>query len=370
MKTIKQLALAGMLTLCTTATAQTQLTQYAPGITTEGVVYLLPKTELHFFVQIEKTTKTPGDFRNYAKRYLRVNDVIMEPTVSHKVNSIRMSTTGTPDKSKAYAVKFHAKSTATNVQLSDDGVLLAINDKVVGTAQQPPFKAAPKPKRVNPRQYLRQDILAAGSTAKMAELTAKEIYDIRESTNELTRGEADYMPKDGEQLRLMLAKLAEQDAALTGMFCGTTEKDTTEIVISICPDKDIDHEVLFRLSQQMGVVDADDLTGEPFYISVKDLHSLPPVQVDPQNAKKKSAVGGLFAKKNYESGIVVNVPGKALVTVSQGTKQLFAKEINTAQFGRTELLGAELFSTKFITRLTLNPITGAVDTFESIAQKK
>lgn len=45
-----------------------------------------------------------------------------------------------------------------------------------------------------------EEILIAGSTAKMAELVAKEIYNIRESKNSLTRGQADYMPKDGAAL--------------------------------------------------------------------------------------------------------------------------------------------------------------------------
>ncbi len=359
MKAIKHLAIAALLMMGGAAQAQTQLTNYVPGITAEGAVYFLPKTELHFVVQIEKTTQAPGDFRNYAKRYLRRSDAIMETAVSHKVNAIRMYTTGTADTKKGYAVKFNNKSTATNMQLADDGVLLAINDE--GEEQERPtlFKPAPKPKKVNPRDFLNQEILAAGSTAKMAELVAKEIYTIRESVNELTRGEADYMPKDGEQLRLMLARLDEQDKALTAMFCGTVEIDTVEIELTLCPEEELDRHVLFRLSQQLGLVDADDLSGEPFYVSVKDQHSLPPVQEDPK-AKKK----------NYESGIYVNVPGKALVTVKRGNEQLLQQEINTTQFGHTELLGGELFHKKYVTHLILNPVTGAVDKFESVPAEK
>ncbi len=347
---------AALLAISANAAAQTQLTPYQPGTTAEGTVYFLPKTEVRVVIQLEKTTATPGDFYKYASRYLRLNDVIKENTVTYKLNTIRLYTAGTPDKSKAYAVKVNAKSTATNMELSDEGVLLAINDETRQQTEPALFLPAPKPKTTNPRNFLGQEILAAGSTAKMAELTAKEIYDIRESVNELTRGEADYMPKDGEQLRLMLAKLAEQDAALTGMFCGTTTKDTIEHCITICPDKEINGEILFRLSKHLGLVDADDLSGAPYYISIKDMKSLPEIVEDPKAAKKK---------KKYESGIFVNVPGKVLVTISDSTQPLLSQEINTAQFGRTELLGAELFNRKYITHLTLNPITGAVDKFES-----
>ena len=48
-------------------------------------------------------------------------------------------------------------------------------------------KAAPAPtvlqKKANPREFLTEEILMASSTAKMAELVAKEIYNIRESKN-------------------------------------------------------------------------------------------------------------------------------------------------------------------------------------------
>ncbi len=357
MKALKHLAIAGLLLAAAPAQAQTELTKYVPGITTEGAVYFLPKTELRFVVQIERTVETPGDFRAYANRYLRLKDVIQETHTNHKVNSIRMYTVGTADKSKGYAVKFHAKSSATNMQLSAEGVLMAINDKTTIPAEEPLFTPAPKVEKPNPRNYLSQEILAAGSTAKMAELIAREIYTIRESKNELTRGEADYMPKDGEQLKLMLQKLDEQDKALSSMFCGTTEKDTFEVMLTVCPDSELDRQVLFRLSQKMGLVDADDLSGEPFYISVKDLHSLPPVQEAPATTKKKKA---------YDSGIYVNVPGKALVSVCRGNDEILSQEINTAQFGRTELLGGELFNKKYITKLLINPITGAVDKFESV----
>ena len=57
---------------------------------------------------------------------------------------------------------------------------------------------------MNPRRYLTEEILAAGSTAKMAELTAREIYDLRENRSLLIKGQADFMPQDGQQLKLML----------------------------------------------------------------------------------------------------------------------------------------------------------------------
>lgn len=49
---------------------------------------------------------------------------------------------------------------------------------------------------------------------KMAELAANEIYDIRENRSLLAKGQADFMPKDGTQLKMMMEQLDKQEAGL------------------------------------------------------------------------------------------------------------------------------------------------------------
>ena len=350
--------LAATLSLCAAgAAAQSEIAPYVPGVTTEGAVYFLPKTALRFTVQVEKTTYTPGQFCMYAARYLRLNDVEQEPSASYRVTKVAITPFGMADNRRAYAVKYNQKSVAANVSLADDGRLLGINaaGKDVDTTPVP-FMASPKPKREDPRKYLNSDILSAGSTAKMAELTAQDIYEIRDSKSQLNRGEADFMPKDGDQLRIMLANLDRQEAAMTGLFTGTVDKDTTEHTFTVCPDGEINRQVLFRLSQKLGFVDKDDLSGTPYYLTVEDLHSLPTVPDDAAQAKKK---------KSPESGVYVNVPGKAKAVVTGGGKTVAQEEFSAGQFGRVELLSAELFNKRNTTHLTVSPITGGVDRLDA-----
>ena len=223
--------------------------------------------------------------------------------------------------------------------------------------EEAPFKAAPKSQRVNPRQLMNQDILSAGSTAKMAQLTAQEIYDLRENRNLLIKGQADFMPKDGEQLRLMLHQIDTQDEALTSMFKGTYECDTTEHEIVVCPDGSFDRQLLFRLSQVNGLVDKDDLSGAPYYISVTDLKTVPEPVYDEKAAKAK--------KKGYEAGVYVNVPGRMRVTLYQGIEAIQTSEQPAAQFGNVELLSGELFNKRYTTHLWLNSLTGGVERLEA-----
>ena len=332
--------------------AQTATSSYQPGVNNEGAVYFLPKTAVRITVQIEKTTYTPGEFCKYADRFLRLKDVSTEPSVSYRINSIRQEAVGVADTTTAFAVKFDPKTVAANIALSDDGVLLAVNASPNPVAMQAPFKASPRPAMQNPRELMSEEILAAGSTAKMAELTAQDIYEIRESRNLLIRGQADNMPKDGEQLRLMLSQLEQQDRSLTSLYAGITVKDTTEQVITIVPIKETERELLFRFSKKLGIVDDDDLAGEPYYIRVANLHTVPMPEADGK-------------KKKQEPGLYINVPGKMKVTIFDAVEPLVSTELPAAQFGNTELLSGALFKKRYATHLWLNPVTGAVDRLEA-----
>ena len=333
--------------------AQTEVTPFVPGSTLEGVSYFLPKTAIRITVQIEKTTYTPGDFCKYADRYLRLKDVSAEPSVTYRITGIRQEAVSTADTNKRFAVKFDPKTVAANIALSDEGVLLAINATPKPIPLQQPFKPAARPEPVNPRQYMSEEILAAGSTAKMAELTAQDIYEIRESRNLLVRGQADNMPKDGAQLQLMLNQLDKQDRSLTSLFAGTTQKDTLEKSMTIVPNKESKQSLLFRFSKKLGLVDDDDLAGVPYYIMIADLHAVP--MADPEEKKKQK----------QEDGIYVNVPGKMKVSIYNADGVIVTNEFPAAQFGNVELLSGALFNKRYTTHLWLNPVSGAIDRLDA-----
>ena len=138
----------------------------------------------------------------------------------------------------------------------------------------------------------------ARSSAIIAELVAKEIYNIRESKNAFLRGEADNMPQDGAQLKIMLDNLNLQERAMTEMFSGQVKKETKTFTIRLTP-KEMDNEIVFRFSKRLGIVANEDLAGEPYYISISDLKT-PTHPVD--DGKKKM------------DGIAYIVAGRAHVT--------------------------------------------------------
>ena len=341
--------------------AQTAISNYKPGVTSEGAVYYLPKTAIRITLQIEKTTYTPGEFCKYSEKYLRIKDVPSSPSTRYRLVSVHQEPFAVADTSKCFAIKYDARTSACNVRLSDDGILLAINMDV---------KPQSSPKATNhrkvavetksPKSYMSEEILSAGSTSKMAELTAQEIYEIRESRSMLAKGQADFMPKDGEQLRLMLQELETQDKALTSMFTGVTVSDTTTHTITYLVNKPVKRDVLFRFSSEFGLVDNDDLSGTPYYIYIEDLKTVDePMPVDPKKAAKPQV-----------SGVYVNVPGKMRSTIFDAKNQIVTNDFPAPQFGNVELLSGALFNKRYTSRLLLHPLSGAVEKLEAEQPRK
>ena len=326
----------------------------------EGTPYYLPCTGLRFAMLVEKTVYTPGEFAVYAEKYLKKKDVSTEPSVEYRIADVKITSIAERDTSKSYLAPTDAKHNIRSLKCDERGLLLAVNADPKTIAKVENFIPEKKKQPLNPRDYMNEDILSAGSYAKMAELCASEIYDIRESKSLLNKGQAEFMPKDGEQLRIMLDNLSTQEAALNQLFCGTTETDTTQVVVEFMPKNAITKQLLFRFSKWMGMTDVDDLGGEPYYISVEDLHILPAVQ--------ENIISQKPPKDNV--GLYFNVPGKIKVTLFKGNEQWTECELYAGQFGRVEQIDDNLFGRKFTTSIVLSPITGNLDDLQSEPVKK
>ena len=337
------------------AKAQTEVAQFRPGVTPEGVNYFLPQTRLEVVVVAEKTVVLPGDFAAYADRYLRLKDVPAEEQTEWELKSISLHPYGIPDPDKAYSIRLRAKTAAPLVSLTEDGLLLAINAEAAPEPLPQLPNAVPAPAPLQPRDFMTQEILAAGNTAKMAQLTADEIYDIRESRNAILRGEADNTPKDGQQLRLMLEGLERQENALLALFRGQRLTSTEVFTFDFDPAADttaLDKpQLLCRFSRRLGLVATDDLSGEPVWITIKSLHNLPQTLNEADGAKKKA---------RSEQGVYVNLPLRTRIDVFTATKSLATLDVPIAQWGTVEVLSEALFNKLSDTRVRIHQHTGSV----------
>lgn len=342
----KNILIFSTLLLATTAAAQTEVTVGVMNGKDYGVTYVLPKTEIEFVLQTTKHTYTPGEFSKYADRYLRLNNVSAEPEVYWTLDKIQTRVAGVPDKDNVYFVKLKDKTVAPLMELTQDGIVRSINMPFSGQQDNQSAKPATAAETsIDPRSFLTEEILMTNSSAKMAELIAKEIYSIRESKNALLRGEADNMPKDGAQLKLMLDNLNQQERAMTEMFSGTIKDEPKTVIIRLTP-KEIKNEVAFRFSKKLGVVAKDDLAGDPYYISITNLNT-PDLSNVAENKKKLE-------------GVAYNVPGRAQVILTQNNKKLFDEELPITQFGTIEYLAPVLFNKSSTVKVLFDTATGGL----------
>lgn len=358
MRHLRMFWFTALLLGCMTTMAQpVSSSKLQEGKVPEGTVYYLPKTVIHFHLLIEKKTYTPGIFCQYAEKYLRQKPAGQDEDIHHRVVDFRLSQTGVRDTSKCFIATLKGKSATSEIRLSEDGVLLAVNDTPIVVKKQPPFKAtAKKKKNLDPMKFLSDEVRMAGSNAKKAELVALQMAELQEHRQQLITGEAEEMPTDKAQLQLMLDEIDQQYEGLLSLFMGTTTCDTTEQHIALCPEREMQREVIFRISKPLGLVDKDDLSGIPFYLTLEDLHQQSQQQYDyPENKK--------------DGGFYTNVPGFVRLTLYREDRQLATYEYPFAQFGFTELRGGSLFK-KYPTHLKLNPITGIVEKLQAEIPEK
>lgn len=341
----KLIGLSALLIACSTY-AQTEVTAGVMRGKDYGVTYLLPKTEIEIVLHTTKHTYTPGEFCKYADRYLRLSNVSAEPDEYWTLDKIQTRVAGVPDKDNVYFVKLKDKTVAPLMELTEDGIVRSINMPFSGRQPEQVSQKAETPEAdMDPRRFLTEEILMSNSSAKMAELVAKEIYNIRESKNALLRGEADNMPKDGAQLKLMLDNLNLQERAMMEMFSGTTKAESQTFTVRLTP-KEMQNEVAFRFSKRLGVVANNDLAGEPYYISVANL--------------KTPDISGVEENKKKLEGVAYNVPGRAKVTLMQSNKKLFEEELPVTQFGTIEYLAPVLFNKSSTVKVLFDTATGGL----------
>lgn len=315
-----------------------------------GITYSLPKTSLIVEAEVTKVTCKAGPYYQYAEKYLAVQDAIAEDAVYYELGKVRLINRGVPDPDNTYIVEFKPGTVASYAYLTEDGLLCSINTEYVPAEEKAEKKAVAAKQGAAQNSVLSEELLMAGSTARQAEVAAKQIYRIRESRMDILTGEADNLPPDGEAMKLVIQQLEAQEQTLSHLFTGTTEKTTDLYEVSIIPSDELDKEVIFRFSKQLGIVDADDLGGAPVYMSLIATERAP--QLEPKEAEKK--------EKSLK-GIIYNVPGKAKVEITMGKRTLYKGEAQITQFGTQEGLAPVMFEDKKApVKISFYPETGAI----------
>ena len=316
-----------------------------------GVTYSLPKTVFVINVEITKTTYKAGPYFMYANLYLSIKDAIMEDNVIYELSNVSLTNKGIPDVDNTYVVEFRSGTVAPYVFLTEDGLLCSINTEYVPV--EPITKTNPRIieiEDINITSLYTEEYIKASNPARQAETVAKQIYHLRERKLDILTGDADNMPPDGESMKLVLKGLEDQERLLTRLFEGSYVKETISHEITFIPQDNIIDKVLFRFSKKQGLLDADDLGGEPVFINLSVTERAPILNLKDAEKKNKSM-----------KGIIYNLPGKARVEIKTTQNTLYRGELQVVQFGTQESLAPVMFEDRRAPiKVTFYHETGAI----------
>ena len=322
-----------------------------------AVVYYMPKTELVIHIDYEVVTQTPGVFYQYAERYLGAEEIIMENNTNCQLRAVRIATESSADTERAYKVTAQKGINTQLVSLSEDGRLvgygienasLQFSERSQGELQNGSKAAYSLEAKSEELMPLLEEQFMAGSVAKMAEGAAKQIYRIRETRLNILAGDVEHVPADGKAMELVLNELDKQEQALVALFVGKTQVTHHTHAVRYVPGESVEKEVVCRLSAHNGIVDKNDLSGEPLYLTLA--------------AKKQTLLPAGYIDKNTPllSQIHYNLPGEAQVTLTFKGKQMAEQTVAVAQYGVAVPLVQDLFDGKAIPKIKISAETGNI----------
>jgi hypothetical protein len=314
--------------------------------TARGIVYLLPKILLQVEVETKCTEETPGMYFQYADRFLGLKDVIQSESVRYEITGFRLTTKTQADPKEAYLIGTGKKGRNIAIALTPEGYLQSINGpktiekKVEKVLMKKPVTDEPKKWQLSDASIFTKEMQQANSTAKMAELAANQLFTIRDTRFNLLTQDLDKTPQDGRSYEIVLSELNHMENAYLELFKGKVSESKRTVTYVLDPQKD-STDVLLRFSLYKGILDKNNLGGNPIYIEVKAL----PLPAQALREDKSASPRGLYYR----------VPGRAIVQITDGKDVLFSKEITVPQFGRVLSLPASQ-----ITSAELCPETGAL----------
>jgi hypothetical protein len=330
-------------------------------VVTEGITYSLPRTGFNIQVEAVKETFEPGPFAAYASQMLGITDAKSRPSVKWTISRINYDTFTEPDPEQVFKSMGGA---AFMVDLTASGCLAGVNSgQLTGdlskaatfshigefvksdgfsfsNIQSPPVPARPDSVRRTVR------ISSDGQAAD----AAKRIMECRNLRFQIVAGLMDEFHPDGEAYKVSLNELEQIEKENLSLFVGRTTYQTYKTGFNFVPTLASEKgEVVFRFSEEGGILPASNLSGKPVII-----------RVEPEKAlvSQFAGVSKPVDPEAGKSGIFYRLPAVANVS--------FVYELNTIATSRTVLpqLGQVVPVPEELLRsgcsIEIHPETGAV----------
>lgn len=318
-----------------------------------GLIYALPKNVFVVEVETRMVQETPGIYFPYAERYLGITNVCQQEAIHYEIVGVKLTTKAIPDLQNAYVISTGKSKNPESIQLTPEGFLQSIGKSNCGPnidMQRPDEPSKPicaDNYQSQEKSIVTLEMQQATSTAKMAELAAAQLFNLRDTRINLLTQDLDKIPADGRSYEIILGELNRMEKYYTALFVGKRTEKIEKTIFEYDPQKN-GEEILFRFSQLKGVVEKTNLGGDPIFINLKkEVGTMADIVKTPAEDNKKSY------------SVYYRIPGKAQVKITNGTIVYSDQSMPVAQFGRIMTLPeGSIKSAEFC------PLTGAIRSLE------
>lgn len=321
-----------------------------------AVVYSLPVTTLAFEAEAVCENFHAGPYAKYASKYLGI-DVRQKSSVTYTLDKISMTTFVEPDLSERHILDLEGGRTNTTFLKLTSAGLVSSAESLSGREQNWKFPVARdgdysgmsftpnlsteattlyksvKADSGYDKVAVKQDMLVQKTEEMRAAEIADLIFSLREQRINIITGNTD-ASYSGEAMGAALKEIDRLEQEYLTLFTGYSEYDRQKKSFEVIPGKDKNVYIAFRISDSVGLLPADNLSGKPVVLEITPLS--PAV---PQTPDKK-------VKKTKEPVIVYRIPAVCSVKLSDGVEVLMQSRVPVYQLGKESTLPVKVFIEK------------------------
>ena len=322
------------------------------------VVYALPKTVIHADVIAQKTIMKRGPFAQFAEKYLGISNVILSDDTKWKVQSVSISSGAEVDSKHFYKVISSENYEPSLIALTPEGLIRGFN--LPSTRQNKEEVMFVQDKEINLEMeygkfsidpilkfktdtifkvvetdtaFLKVPVLEKQAMKKTLEEKAAEaahqIFKLRKRRFKILTANYEVLPPDGKAYEVLVKELAKLEAEYVAMFVGKKVSITKAYQFTYSPRVGVNNGTLFRMSAK-GPIGANENGGYPVSISFQNLGTTKELVITPVKDVAK------------DKQIAYRIPGRAEVSVSNGSEEFCKTRMNIAQFGKIAFIPADV----------------------------
>lgn len=335
----------------------------------EGITYALPRTGVKVHVKAVREVFEPGPYAAYAEQLLGIENAKTRATSTWSIAEVKIETFAEPDPDQVYKAMGDG---AFMVNLAANGCLAGINVSGGGipsnsvssnkTYQKPDFEDGfsfdyftdtPTSYPGDSTNNFRPTKVSMEQKAAEA---AQRVLDCRMNQYDLAALRIDGEYPDGKAYEVSLNELKRTEKDYIQLFVGrTTHKKETYSFDFVPAAKPASGQVVFRMSDEKGLVDASDLSGKPVMIEFEQAEAL--TKKYASNATSDNPSAG-------QRGVYYRMPGVATVKIIHDMNIIATARTTIAQFGVVAPLPEELLQGNYA--VEIHPETGAI---KSVSRK-